>query len=614
MAKRSAGLSAETRRALTAQEWSERRRAVLSLSSMEAEKAWPALEVALADPSDDVRHAAVVVIGRLDLHRAHDELLKPRILASPDANLRWAAVATLGRMGETRDIIPLTRMLQDGDWLVRNEARKVLAQAVGRLGEVTRAPQAHAAVDTLIHLLFIDSETLRPLVIRSLCRHGSRALPALREALNEPSPAMLEGVVRVLGLLYDRHSLGDLIRLSGHEDRRVRCAVAHALGRLGGAAAARTLVRMMGVRQTDVCDAAEEALEAVGREALSPILEVLQHEVCVRLRLRCIRLLGRMKAPEALPVLRENLRSSYYRIRQSTIQTLVAYGPALSAELLPLLKVHEPQVDGLLAQLSGEASLDGRLRLIRVIGETGNHLAVQPLKKVRDQASHEEGFVLRRSVNQALFQLGCSSWERYCLLSVLGQIASEEEAVQLLPNLEHPSYYVRNRAVRSLARFSTPQVARALARRAEEDPRHFVRRTALQVLGSLHVDKGLRYQSAGSAMLDKAPGVRVEAARVLGRLLNDKAVPLLVAGLLDEVWSVRESCEIALRNFPAKALKPVCRLLDEEREVVRLRAARLLGDLGDAAALPALKRRLKREEAGGRVWETLQRSVGKLEA
>jgi len=613
MATRKAALPAHTRRALQAEEWSERRRAVLALSQSPAETAWPALEAALADPSDDVRHAAVVVIGRLNLDQAHDELLKPRILDSPDANLRWAAVTALGRMGETRDIIPLTRMLQDGDWLVRNEARKVLGAAVGRLGEATGSAMAGEAVDTLIHLLFIESETLRPLVTRSLCRHGSRALPALREALCESSPAMLEGVVRVLGLLYDRHSLGELIRLSRHEDRRVRRAVAQALGRLGGPDAARALVRMLSVRQAEVCDAAEEALAEAGREALPPILEVLQHDACVRLRVRCIRLLGRIKAPEALPVLRENLRSSYYRIRQSTIQTLVAYGPSLSADLLPLLKVHEPEVRGMLDQLAVEPSLDGRLRLIRVIGETGNHRAVSALKEVRDHASSEEGFALRRTVNQALFQLGCSSWERYCLLAVLGQIATEEEAQQLLPSLEHPSYYVRNRAVRSLARFSTPTVARGLARKAAEDPRHFVRRTALQVLGGLNVDKALRYQSAGAAMKDSAWGVRVEAARVLGRLLNEKAVPLLVTGLLDEVWSVRESCEIALRNFPAKALKPVCGLLDEERDVVRLRAARLLGDLGDKAALPALRKRLKREEAGSRVWETIQRSVSKLE-
>jgi HEAT repeat protein len=104
----------------------------------------------------------------------------------------------------------------------------------------------------------------------------------------------------------------------------------------------------------------------------------------------------------------------------------------------------------------------------------------------------------------------------------------------------------------------------------------------------------------------------VEAVRILGRLVNDKAVPLLIEGLLDDVWSVREACETALRNFPAKAVKPLVRLLDEEREFIRLRAARLLGELGDPSALPALQRQLKREEEGTRVREALLRSVHRL--
>lgn len=600
-------------RALGAEDWGERRRAVLALSTAAPAQAWPLLERALADASDDVRHAAVVVVGRLGIARAHDELLKPRILGSAEANLRWATVRTLGLLADPRDIIPLTRLLQDPDWLVRNETRKVLAEAVGRLGETAGDGTHRAEVDTLIHLLFLEHENLRPLVVRALCRHGSQALPALREALRESSPAMLAGVARVLGLLYDRPSLPALVRLAAHPERRLRREVAEALGRLGGPEAARALLRMLAVQQAEVCDAAEQALAGLGREAVAPILELLQHETCARTRARCIRLLGRLRAPEALPLLRRSLRSSYYRERQITIQALAAYGPQVAGELLPLLKVRLPEIDGLLDQLRGEHSLEGRLRLIRVVGEAGNHAAVPFLKELRDHARSEEGFALRRAVNQALFQLGCASWERYCLLAVLGQVAGEEHAVELLPSLEHPSYYVRHRAVRSLARFATLEVGRALARMAAEDPRFFVRRTALQVLGGLNVDKGLRFRAASAAMADSAPGIRVEAARVLGRLVNARAVPALVRGLLDKVWSVREACEVALRNFPAQAVKPLCGLLGEEREVVRLRAARLLGDLGAAAAAPALRRRLSREQEP-RVRQALEKSLALLAA
>jgi HEAT repeat protein len=610
MAASAAGrIPAELTRGLRSADWRERRRSLLALGEVPAAAAAPLLESALGDPSDDVRHAAVLVIGRLGLTAFHDELHKPRILGSPDANLRWAAVQALGRLSDRRDIIPLTRMLQDEDWLVRNEARKVLAEAVDRLGEATEG----AEVDTLIHLLFLESETLRPLVIRNLCRHGSRALPALREALREPSPAMLAGVVRVLGLLGDHHSLPALTNLAGHPDRRVRRAVAESLGLLGGREAARTLAGMLHVRQEEVIEAAAHSLLLLGDEALPPLLERLQHETCTRLRVLCIDLLGRLRRPEALPALQEGLRSSHYRIRQATIQALIAFGGQVVDRLLPALQVGTPEVEPLLRQLEEEPSAEGKARLLRVIGETGNHAAVPIIKDLRDQARGEDGHLLRRTADQALYQLGCASWERYCTLAVLGQVAGADHATALLPSLHHPSYYVRNRAVRSLARFSTPVVARELAGVSAEDPRHFVRRTALQVLGALGVDKPVQFRAARLAMKDSAPGVRVEAARVLGRLVDDKAVPILVAGLLDEVWSVREACETALRNFPTRAAKPVVRLLDEEREVVRLRAARLLGELGDPAAAPALKRRLAREETE-RVREALERSLNRLKA
>jgi HEAT repeat protein len=602
-------MPADLKRGLGSADWRERRRSLLALGALPHVDAAPHLETALGDPSDDVRHAAVLVIGRRGLAGFHDELHKPRILGSPDANLRWAAVQALGHLGDRRDIIPLTRMLQDEDWLVRNEARKVLAEAVDRLGEGMDGTE----VDTLIHLLFLESETLRPLVIRNLCRHGSRALPALREALREPSPAMLAGVVRVLGLLGDHHSLPALTGLAGHPDRRVRRAVAEALGLLGGREAARTLTGMLRVRQDEVIEAAAQSLRQLADEALEPLLERLQHESCIRLQVVCIQLLGRLRRPEALPALQAGLRSSYYRVRQATIQALIAHGEPVVERLLPALQVGTPEVEPLLRQLEGETSGEGKARLMRVIGETGNHAAVPAIKILRDQADGEDAFLVRRTADQALFQLGCASWERYCTLAVLGQVAGPEHAAALLPSLRHPSYYVRNRAVRSLARFSTPVVVRELAQVCAGDPRHFVRRTALQVLGALGVDKPAQFKAARGAMGDSAPGVRVEAARVLGRLMDGKAVPALVGGLLDEVWSVREACETALRNFPAQALKPVVRLLDEEREVVRLRAARLLGELGDPAALPALRRRRARERSE-RVLEALDRSLHRLMA
>lgn len=603
--------AAPVRRALESTDWRERRRAVLALSELDAGRAWEPLQRALADPVDPVRHAAVLVVGRLSIVAARDELLKARIIDSPDPDLRRAAVAALGVFGDPRDIVPLTRLLGDEDWLVRNEARKVVAAAVEGLA----GREGTWATDTLIHLLFLEGPTLRPLVIAALCRHGSRALPALREALGEPSPAMLSGVIEILGLLYDRHSLPGVLELGRtHPDRRVRLAAARTLGRLGGVDAALALVAMLDVRHPDVCAEVEAALELIGADAGPPLLEAVRRSHCTRVRVHAIRTLGRLRLPEALPVLRECLRSSYFQIRHTTIDALCAYGPAAVEAVSPLLLQTEADVAPLLEQLERDGTLEGRIRTLRVIGEMGNHRAVSALKAVRRQAADDAGLPLRRAVNKALYQLGCVAWERYCALSVIGQVDDGGHVDLLLPSLDHPSYYVRNRAVRSLARFPDERVAARLAKVALEDPRYFVRRMALQVLGGQAVDKGLRVRTALRAIGDSAAGVRVEAARVLGRLLDPRAVKPLVQGLLDPVWSVREACEVALRNFPEQAAKPVARLLNDEREFVRYRVARLLGQLGDHSAIPALLKRSVKEREGERVRSAILNSLRRLEA
>jgi HEAT repeat protein len=299
-------------------------------------------------------------------------------------------------------------------------------------------------------------------------------------------------------------------------------------------------------------------------------------------------------------------------VRHATIEALASYEGEIVESLRPLLSQTEPDVEPLLKQLRDEATLEGRIRAVRVIGEMGNHHAVETLKQIRREAADGAGLPLRRAINRALFQLGCGAWERYCALAVIGRVGREEHVDLLLPSLGHPSYYVRNRAVRSLAPFALPRVAKALARTATGDPRYFVRRAALQVLGGQAGDKALRVRTALTAFGDSAAGVRAEAARVLGRLLDPRGLRPLVSGLLDPVWSVREACEVALRNFPDLAARPVSKLLDEEREFVRYRVARLLGRLGDPVAVPALKRRLKQEAEGCRVHEAIVESLKRL--
>ena len=54
--------------------------------------------------------------------QAIDELTKPKILQSPVTNIRWAAVIAVGTLGDYRVIDHLLEVLDDREWIVRNQA------------------------------------------------------------------------------------------------------------------------------------------------------------------------------------------------------------------------------------------------------------------------------------------------------------------------------------------------------------------------------------------------------------------------------------------------------------------------------------------------------------
>ena len=73
----------------THDDWQERRYAIISLSYEKNEEIYPVLLNSLKDPISEVRHAAVIALGRYGNPNAVQELLRPKILASTDVNIRW---------------------------------------------------------------------------------------------------------------------------------------------------------------------------------------------------------------------------------------------------------------------------------------------------------------------------------------------------------------------------------------------------------------------------------------------------------------------------------------------------------------------------------------------
>ena len=111
---------------------------------------------------------------------------------------------------------------------------------------------------------------------------------------------------------------------------------------------------------------------------------------------------------------------------------------------------------------------------------------------------------------------------------------------------------------------------------------------------------------------DKSREVRAQAARLLGIIHDDRSINPLLKAMADPHWSVRESAENALLNYGQNALRPLIEALDSPSWTTRVRAARLLGEIGDVRGVAPLKKLLARKRERQRVREVTESSLRKI--
>jgi len=604
--------AARVERDLAHEDPEQRRRAAEAIAELPRPAARRLLDVALADPSADVRLAAVDVAVRLRAERLGSRLAG--FLSDPDSRIRLSAAEALGARPDPLALGALGRASSDADAAVR-------AAVARALGASLRAE----AVVPLLGRLDDPVPEVRRQVVSALGRlRDPRAVIPLLAKVEDPAGAVRRAVARALGALGDPRAVGALVLVLRDSDEAVRIAAVEAVGRLGDASAASSVIAVLDDPAEAVRAAAVRALGRLGtpestaaivaelgrptadpavliaalrlsRERALPALRACveahggfraadgcalslgalgdasdvprlrvaleRGEVSPRAALDGLGLLG---STEAIPIVLERISDPDAAVRRSARVALV-----------PLLDPSRPDgraVDPLVRALRARGrSLGERTALLALLGRTGAPRAGAALSDVAKSATSPE---LVRAALDALGAIGPAGFDAV-----------------LLDGLDHEDGAVRAAAALALRRAGSASVAGALLDRLE--------RAAGQDHGALSLAlPGVMARSSDRALVGRVSRV---LATSRGRD-RDGLIEALGEGgpaALDALVGLAGSPEAADRAKVAEVLAgrldgvKTLRLLAVDRDAAtRAAAVWSLGSAGGAADGSALAARL----------------------
>jgi HEAT repeat protein len=224
--------------------------------------------------------------------------------------------------------------------------------------------QDKAAIVLVDRLAREDNSQVRKLLSEALVKLGNCASPALVERLADNRWYITRNAIAVLGRIKNRKTAIHIRPYLDHRDYRVRREAVRALGLIGGPVALKSLQTLIDDRDRELCPLAIVALGAMKNPAaVDPLLRLLDSfDPFLKnfdLKIRAIKALGAIGAPQAAPVLIKFLkrkrfwkRNHYNKLRSSAIQAL---GNIATEDSLAALEAASKEPSPLLAHIAREA-------------------------------------------------------------------------------------------------------------------------------------------------------------------------------------------------------------------------------------------------------------------
>ena len=122
----------------------------------------------------------------------------------------------------------------------------------------------------------------------------------------------------------------------------------------------------------------------------------------------------------------------------------------------------------------------------------------------------------------------------------------------------------------------------------------FVQEEARGIL-EMRADESFEYLVEALTNKKSDKMIKINSAKILGFIANDKAIDPLITTLKDGNKLVRREASTALTRIGSKAINPILNILDNDDWKVRGAGAWILGSIGDKQVKEPLKRLLNDE-------------------
>jgi HEAT repeat protein len=241
-----------------------------------------------------------------------------RALQAGNRSVVSEAAVTLGKMRERRAVEPLAQLLSDGSAV---DLRTTVAEALQRIGDPRAIPALIRCSEdrkTKNKELIADAAAH---LIRRLSTDPAANLPVLVNAARADDVVIAVEAVRLLRGVEHPASIEALLRACLQGESELSVIAGPALARLGGPKVLRNLVKYLEYGDAYMARGIEDALVAVGSEAVDVLAKVAKWR-CRLARRTASRALGRIGGECAVEVLKNACNDDEPAVRASATAAL----------------------------------------------------------------------------------------------------------------------------------------------------------------------------------------------------------------------------------------------------------------------------------------------------